>query len=150
MNVTITQAAEQDLETILKLQYLSFQKEARTWNNYQIPPLTETMAELQQEFARGPVLKAVLDDGTIVGSIRGYVEDGSLHLMKLMVHPDFWKQGIGSRLIAALEGMHPGLRYTLFTSCRSVDNLRLYEKLGYRRFREEMVTDTFIFIHLEK
>ena len=33
--------------------------------------------------------------GQIVGSIRGHVKDGTLFFAKLVVHPDFRRQGIG-------------------------------------------------------
>ena len=146
----IVKAGPEDLEMILKLQYLAFQVEARIWQNYQLKPLVETLAEIRQEYDAGPVLKAVLDDGTLVGSVRGYVEDGTLYILKLIVHPDFQGQGIGTALVRAIEELHPGLRYELYTSCRSERNLRLYEKLGYRRYREEVVSPIFTFIHLEK
>lgn len=150
MAITIQPATAADLEVILKLQYLAFQSEARVWHDYQLPPLTETLAELREEFASGPVLKAVCDDGALVGSVRGTVEDGTLTIRKLIVHPDFQRQGIGTRLVAAIEELHSGLRYSLFTSCRSENNLRLYEKLGYKPYREEVLSPEFVFIHLEK
>ncbi len=151
MDVTIERAGAGDIERIFQLQYLAFQREAHVWDNdFFIQPLTESLEELRQEFQDGPVLKAVRQDGLLVGSVRGVVRDGTLHLHKLMVHPDFRGQGIGGALVLALEALHPGLRYELFTSCRSENNLRLYEKLGYRRYWEEPVTAEFSFIHLEK
>ena len=38
----------------------------------------------------------------------------------------------------------------LFTSTRSVDNIRLYEKLGYVKFDEKAVAGDLIFVYMEK
>ena len=146
----IVKAERSDLEMILKLQYLAFQSEARIWQDYKIKPLYQTLAEIGEEYEKGPVLNAVLDDGTLVGSVRGYVEEGTLYILKLIVHPDFQGQGIGTALVHAIEALHPGLRYELYTSCRSQRNLHLYEKLGYKRYSEEVLSPIFTFIHLEK
>ena len=67
----IIQASENDLLEILALQYLAFQSEAVILNNPDIPPLKQTLAELQDEFAKQIFLKAIDDNGSIVGSVVG-------------------------------------------------------------------------------
>ena len=44
----------------------------------------------------------------------------------------------------------PGMRYELFTSTRSEDNIRLYEKFGYKIFKHRKIDDELEFVYLEK
>jgi ribosomal protein S18 acetylase RimI-like enzyme len=139
-----------DLQTILELQYLAYQSEAALHNTPSIPPLLETFGELEQEYNDGVVLKAVAANGVIIGSVRGYVKDGTVFVGKLMVHPEYRGRGIGSRLLAEIEKHCPQARYELFTSDKSVRNLSLYERLGYVRFAERQVSPDLRFVYLEK
>ena len=69
---------------------------------------------------------------------------------KLMVLPEKQGRGIGTQLLVAIEKSCPKPRYELFTSNISIRNLKLYEGLGYRRFREEQVTPELKFVYMEK
>ncbi len=139
-----------DLEQILKLQYLAYQSEARLHNNYSIPPLVQTIEEVQKEFQDGIILKATDDAGVIIGSVRGYTKDNTLYIGKLIVHPEYQGRGISTKLMQMIEGEYPNHRYELFTSDKSVKNLAIYEHLGYSIFKEILVTPQLKLIYLEK
>jgi tRNA (guanine37-N1)-methyltransferase len=51
-----------------------------------------------------------------------------------MVAPDLQRRGLGRVLLAHIEAVAPpeATSYTLFTGARSVDNIRMYKKAGYR------------------
>ena len=148
--VRIVAAAEGDLPEILALQYLAYQSEAKLLGNRDIPPLKQTLEDLRQEYRQGDVLKAVDAAGVIVGSVRCRLEGGTVHVGKLMVHPERRGRGLGARLLLAVETLHPGKRLELFTSDKSAHNIRLYEKLGYAAFAEKQITPTLRFVYLEK
>ena len=147
--IQIEKAIETDLNEILNLQRLAYQSEAILLNNFSIPPLMQTLEEVQQEFAHGVFLKAVID-GQIIGSVRGYIQDGTLHIGKLIVHPEYRGKGIGTQLLQAIEDACPDCRYELFTSAKSEKNIRLYERQGYCRFAEKQVNPELRFVYLEK
>ena len=149
-DIIILAADYDDLEEILNLQYLAYQSEALLLNDYSIPPLKETLAEIQAQYRTGVFLKAVTAGGDIVGSVRGQVRDGTLHIGKLMVHPDFQGRGVGRRLLAEIESRCPQLRCELFTSDKSERNLALYERVGYVRFSERCISPDLRFVYLEK
>lgn len=151
----IVRAERPDLEEILRLQYLAYQSEARLLNNFSIPPLRENLEDLVRQFEAGMVfLKAVDTDGALVGSVRARVEQSRVYVGKLMVHPQRRGKGLGTRLLAALESamgsMVPQARYELFTRTQSLRNLRLYERTGYRPFREEEPEPGLRLVFLEK
>ena len=115
-----------------------------------IPPLKQTIEEVDEEFEKGTFLKVVDDSGAIIGSVRAYEENGTIYIGKLMVHPKMQKQGIGTQLLLAMENEFPNHRYELFTSSKSISNIRLYERLGYKIFKEEAVSEELQFVYLEK
>ena len=144
----IIKAEKSDLLSILSLQKLAYQSEAALYNDYSIQPLTQTLEELEQEFHNSVVLKAV-SDGEIIGSVRGYKKDNTAHIGRLIVKPECQNQGVGKALIIALESEFACNRYELFTGHKSVKNFALYEKLGYRRFKEVDV-GIFTMVFMEK
>lgn len=146
----ISKAEYADLKDILELQYLAYQSEAALLNNYDIPPLKQLLSDLQNEYSIGTILKSVDDKGIIIGSVRAYKEADTLHIGKLIVHPQHQKKGIGTALLREIEIVCPAKRYELFTSNKSQNNLRLYEKLGYLRFEEQEISSTLRFVFLEK
>lgn len=146
----ITRASEEDLQEILDLQHLAYQSEAALFGRKDIQPLTETLNELAEEYKAGTVLKMTDENGKIIGSVRGKEADGTLYIGKLMVHPDHQRKGYGRRLVTAIEECCPGRRYELFTSTRSVNNIRLYESLGYKKFDERDADGEIRFVYLEK
>lgn len=139
-----------DLEQILELQFLAYQSEAILNNNFSIPPLMQKTEDLQQEYQNGVFLKAVKEEGCIIGSVRGYISGNTLKIGKLIVHPEHQKKGIGTRLLQSIEELYPKHRYELFTGSKSIGNLVFYERLGYKSFKEVCVSSELTLIYLEK
>jgi len=146
----IEKAEYEDLKDILELQYLAYQSEAALLNNYEIPPLKQSLSDIQNEYSGGTVLKAVDDGGAIIGSVRTYKENDTVYVGKLIVHPQHQKKGIGTALLREVESVCRSKRYELFTSDKSQNNIRLYGKVGYRRFKDQVITPELRFIFLEK
>lgn len=146
----ILKANRKDLQEILQLQYLAYQSEANLFGSRDIPPLKQTLDEVIEEFNSGVILKMVDENGVIIGSVRAKEIDGTVYIGKLMVHPDHRHKGYGSRLLSEIEKCFPDKRYELFTSTRSLDNIRLYQKLGYTIFARKAVNDELEFVYMEK
>ena len=146
----ITRAGFCDLPAILELQYLAYQSEAELVGSQNIPPLRQTLHEIQTEFEDCVFLKAIDESGGIIGSVRARSDGGTLYIGRLIVRPDLQGRGIGTALLLAIEQTSPHARYELFTSSRSVRNIALYERLGYVRVREEEVSAGLTFVYLQK
>lgn len=139
-----------DAPEILALQRLAYQSEARLYDDWDLPPLTQTLDSLREEIGGARVLKAVAG-GRIAGSVRARLIDGTCHVGRLIVDPQLQGRGIGTRLMEAIEAEFPAaLRFELFTGSRSSGNLRLYERLGYRRLREQVVSPAVTLVFMEK
>lgn len=143
-------ATKQDLPKILVLQHTAFRSEAVAHGDFKIPPLLQTFEEVEEEFLKGIFLKAVDQNQKIVGSIRAFREDETVHVAKLIVEPPLWGQGIGKTLILAMEQRFSGVRFEIFTSVRNLRAVGIYESLGYEKFCTQKVNERLALIYLEK
>ena len=123
--------------------------EAVLYDNFEIPPLTQTIEDLIAQFDDHTFLK-VVNSSQIVGSVRAMCRGDTCYIGRLIVHPDFQNQGIGTRLLCEIEKCRHAERYELFTGSKSERNLHLYKKLGYCEFRTETETDKLTIIFLQK
>lgn len=149
LDVTISAAAVEDAEQILSLQRLAFQSEAALYDDYAIPPLTQTLEQLEAEFDTHLILKAVINK-RIIGSVRGRMDGTTCCIGRLMVHPDYQGRGIGKMLMAAIESYCATQRYEIFTGERSAANLHLYHAIGYREFQRKTISSKVTLVYLEK
>lgn len=146
----IKKAGYEDLERLMRIQHLSYQSQAEMLNDFTIDPLLETLEDLQAVFSQLVILKAVSPDGALIGAIRGRVDGDTCHVGRLFVHPDYRGRGIASRLLAEIEKACIRPRYELFTSSKSINNIRLYEKAGYVRYKEVDIHAHYNLVFLEK
>lgn len=146
----IVRASLGDAPAILELQKVAYQSEATLYSDWTLPPLTQTLAQITEEFAQSVVLKAVGAYG-LAGSVRARQDADTCHIGRLVVRPELQGRGLGTRLMRHIEALFESAqRFELFTGSRSVGNLRLYERLGYRRVREKIVSPAITLTILEK
>jgi len=142
-----------DAPAIQRLQHLCYRSEAVLYDDWTIPPLTQTLSGLVAEFATHRILVARLgEEGEeIVGSVRGRLDSGVCHVGRLVVHPAARRRGVGSRLMAAIEvEFARAARFEVFTGHLSEDNIRLYRRLGYADSRTVAVSPRLSLVHLQK
>jgi ribosomal protein S18 acetylase RimI-like enzyme len=149
-NVAIAPARVDEAGQILKLQRLSYRTEAALYDDWTLPPLTQTLRELLEQYDDHTILAARLGD-EVVGSVRARLKDGTCYVGRLVVHPRLQRRGLGTRLMREIEASFPAAgRYELFTGHLSEGNLRLYRRLGYQEFREEAISPSLRLVFLEK
>ena len=117
--MVISFASVDDSAAILDLQKLAYQTEAAIYNDFSLPPLTETIEDWRSNFSNRVILKAV-DQGRIIGSVRAYQDGKTCHIGRLIVHPDHQRQGIGTQLMNQIEASFGAVeRFELFTGHRN-------------------------------
>lgn len=142
------QATPDDAPEILALQKLAYHGQALIYNNFELPPLKQTLEELAAQFSDHTILK-VVNNEKIIASARAIRRDDTCYIGRLIVHPDLQNQGIGTTLLKEIETRCPAPRYELFTGSKSKRNLYLYNKQGYKKFRTQKQTEnlTIVFLH---
>ncbi|MGE5173063.1 MAG: GNAT family N-acetyltransferase [Betaproteobacteria bacterium] len=148
--IDIRDATTSDAAAILEIQKLAFHGQGILYNDFTLPPLLQTLEELVLDFKKHLFLKA-MDEGRVVGSIRGRAERETCFISRLIVHPDYQNKGIGKKLMHAVENKFgKALRYELSTGHKSEKNLALYAKLGYREYERKPQSAKVMLICLEK
>lgn len=112
--------------------------------------MIQTLEDIEQDFLNQTYLKAVINE-EIIGSVRGYEENNTCYIGRLIVHPAFQNQGHGTKLMHKIESIFINVeRYEVFTGYKDEKNLYLYQKLGYKKFKSEKIHANLIFEYLEK
>jgi predicted N-acetyltransferase YhbS len=151
MHLDILVANEGDLEAILNLQKECYQTEAELHNEYNIPPLTQTIEEIKKEMEQGTLFLKGMINGQLIGSVRGNSNKETTFIGRLIVDSQFQNQKIGQTLMKEIETqLNDCNRYELFTGFKSEKNLKLYQKLGYREFKRQLVNQNLTLVYLEK
>lgn len=146
----IIDASTEDAVAILELQKLAYQSEAELYNDFSIPPLIQTMGELVMDFSSKVVLKTQVE-GQIIGSVRGYQSGNTCYVERLIVHPNYQGQGIGTALMKSFESRFDQVqRFELFTGNKSDRNIHLYEWLGYTIFKTAKINKNLSLVFMEK
>ena len=160
--MNIQPARQQDLPEILAVQRAAFEAEAQLVNDWNIPPLTQTLDELADDLRKGIMLMAVNEDGKIVGTVRGHKAPDGFYIGRLAVLPQWQGRGMGSALLEAIIDLAQTTpktaeqvqtcanRLVLFTSTKSERNLRLYERFGFKPFKNSTTATGVPLVWLEK
>lgn len=147
----IAAASAADAPSILQLQRLAYQSEARLYDDWSIPPLQETLEQLQAVLASNVVvLKAELE-GDLVGAVRGEWEQRRCTIGRLIVRPEMQGRGIARMLMQRIEAEFAKAEcFELFTGSRSTRNIRLYEALGYHQRRTQVISASLTLVWMDK
>jgi GNAT superfamily N-acetyltransferase len=137
-----------DAGEVLVLQRAAYVSEAQLYGDPFLPPLIQSLAELEAELA-GPGL-GLRAGARLVGAVRWRIEDGTAHIGRLIVAPDMQGKGIGTFLLRAAEAASGADRFALFTGHLSEANLRLYHREGYAVARREQIGPRVELVHLVK
>lgn len=133
-DTTVRPIAPGDAGEVLTLQRAAFVSEALIYGDPDMPPLTQTLEELEAELQDN--LGCVAVRGTrLVAAARARLDGELLLIGRIAVAPDMQGAGLGSLVLHAVEerGREAGAAEAeLFTGRLSEANLRLYAREGYR------------------
>jgi len=145
-----------DAGELLTLQRAAFVTEAAIYDDFALPPLTETLDDLRAELSDSAVVTlGVREQGRLIGSVRvRRTGEDEAYLGRLAVAPDRRGAGIGTHLLRVAESVFPSVRkIRLLTGEHSTENIRLYARLGYRetgRTRAATRGATYDLVYFEK
>jgi GNAT superfamily N-acetyltransferase len=139
-----------DAGEVLTLQRAAYVTEARAHDDFDLPPLLETLDETRAALSSG-LSWGVRENGRLVASVRLTVTGHVGVIGRLVVAPDRQGAGLGGALLLAAESMAPPpvTVFRLFTGSKSVGPLHLYAKHGYRETHRTPEHNHEL-VHLEK
>ena len=143
-------ASHKDLEELYQLQKIAFESEAEMIGSRNIPALLESYEEFERDFDNWIVVIKRDSQGKIMASARYFKKNDTIEVGRLMVAPSFRNQGLAFSIMKNVEDHSRGSKFELFTCTRSWINIRLYEKLGYRIFKEGIDDNELPLAYMEK
>lgn len=92
----------------------------------------------------------LVDDDTIIGSIRYKNVDDMVDVGRLMIHPHYRHRGLAQKLLSRVDRECPNKIKELYTCTKSWSNIRLYEKMGYKSYRVLEEKNRLSFVYMRK
>lgn len=146
MFLMILRAKNEDERAIFELQKLICEQDE---DKFGISPLKQTLAEVHVDFQKCTVLKAIEND-KIVGSVRGYLSNGALHIEKLFVVPEKKRIGIEDELLRKIEKCFNVSKFDVAVINKDKSDLKVYQQAGYKIYSAKDISDDVMMVYLEK
>lgn len=133
---------------LLAVQVAAYAIEAELLAYPQLPPLFETVDDLRDSGERFIVAKS---EGRVVGATSIASSGSALDICRMVVSPSHLRQGIASRLLAAVESLRDGrAAITVSTGEDNIPAIRLYERHGFAIVTRRTLPDGLRLVGLEK
>ncbi len=143
-DVRIDLVADEYAGELLTLRRAAFVAEAQLYGDPNLPALTQTLSELQEDLQRPDVVTIGAWDGhRMVGSVRVELEEDRALLGRLAVVPDRQGEGIGTELLMSVLNYLPEAtkEVWIFTGQDSKHNLAMYDKHGFEHQYDQNAGD---------
>ena len=127
-----------DVDAIAEVLHEAFGTHEREYTPEAFEIVTPSAAKIIPRFDEGPQWVAV-KEGEIVGTVSVTEKDGDLYVRSMAVRPDLRGNGIGHKLLEAIDEYARGTeheRIFLYTTYFSAGAKELYEKHGYKWVRD--------------
>ena len=119
---------------LLELQRRAYEVEAALIGSREIPPLTETLEELQSSSEK---FLGVFIGGRIAGAVSYRLLDGTLDIHRLAVDPAHFRAGIGAALVRAVLAIEPSATHAIVqTGADNEPAKALYLREGFEEVDE--------------
>ncbi|WP_281889639.1 GNAT family N-acetyltransferase [Paenibacillus sp. YYML68] len=120
---------------LLELQQLAYRIEVERMRYTEPPPLLDSPLTLQQS---GEAFLGYWDDERLVGAIAYRLSGRACTITRMMVHPDFFRQGIASRLLETIGSMlSSGDTLSVSTGAYNEPAVSLYRKHGFEPVEQQ-------------
>ncbi|MBO8156835.1 MAG: GNAT family N-acetyltransferase [Bacillaceae bacterium] len=124
---------------VMTIQKLAYQIEARIIEYEELPPLKESLTDLQKVNEQ---FYGYFFGKELAGFISFETEEDKLTICRLAVHPHFFKQGIASSLCRYILHNIPGYRVAkVSTGTKNDPAINFYLKHGFQKEKEIRIND---------
>lgn len=118
---------EETAENIQHIQQPAYLVEAELMGFHGIPQLTESIEDIQNSGESFIGFK----EEKLKGFISYVDEEGLIDIYRLVVHPDFFRQGIAKKLLADLLMRYEGRKFIVSTGTANEPAKNLYQSFGF-------------------
>lgn len=155
MDIKLTKAKFEDLDTILQMQKEAFSELYAKYQDTETSPATEKYENTLFRFNQPKTTYYfIMADNVKVGVIRIIdCKDGVTRkrISPIFIMPEYRNQGYAQQAIKEAERIHGKLNWKLDTILQEKGNCYLYEKLGYHQTgKTEQINDKMTIVFYEK
>ena len=135
-------------ERVLSVQFPSYRIEAALLDNYEIPPLKDTVASLHN---CDETFFGYFIDEELCGVISLKLEEDIVDIHRLFVHPNHLRKGIAKKLLYFLqEEFHDAKKMIVTTGSKNSPAIEFYQKNGFTMLKELTVEENLSLTLFEK
>lgn len=135
-------------KAVLDLQIESYKIEAEIIQFYDIPTLKDTIESIRK---CDEIFHGYFIDGTLAGIISCKIEDNTLDIHRVAVHPKFFKKGIAKKLLNFIERYDKNVRKIIVcTGKENTPAVNLYLRMGYKEVRDIEISEGMYLTGFEK
>lgn len=134
--VNIRKANKGDVDRIHNLVQRAFSNYDTKGSN---PALNESLMDIEYDI-RNNIVIILETEGKMLGSLRLDFEDGTVHLKRFSIDPDYQAKGIGTILYQRAEEEVKKRNYNsiyLYASLENEKVIRFYKKLGFKCIKSD-------------
>jgi ribosomal protein S18 acetylase RimI-like enzyme len=130
---------------VLDVQIPSYQVEAEIIGFNGIPQLNDSVESLMTS---SEIFYGYFVDTSLAGAIAFVLEDNVLDIHRLIVHPNYFRKGIGESLVQYILNLDTSVKkYIVRTGSKNIPAKNLYKKFGFiEKEDEEVAPNVFLTI----
>ena len=131
---------------IYRLSQSSYRIEAELLGVTEFPPLNRTAHDILNSSSQ---FYGCIKNNHLAAAVE--IENTGPHQINiagLVVSPDYFRQGLGSRLVSWTLEHIPWKEATVSTEIKNIPAIRLYEKLGFQKSGQRRLDETFTIVTL--
>ncbi|KNF09496.1 acetyltransferase, GNAT family [Gottschalkia purinilytica] len=133
---------------VLDIQKEAYKKEAEIINFYDIPPLKENIDDIKNS---NETLYGYFEENKLLGIISYYIDEKTLDICKIAIHPSYFRRGIANKLLKFIENVDSKVtKIVVTTGSKNEPATRLYETNGFISIGKREVHDGVYITIFEK
>ena len=151
--IDLREAKREDLELLYSMQLKAFAALYEKYQDKETSPATEPFERTLQRFSNTNVTYyLILEDDSIIGSIRVRKQEKIYVLVQILILPEYQNRGLAQLAIKKVESLYPDAEYWRLDTIAQEDKLcHLYSKMGYQKTGEiEHIKDGMDIVFFEK
>lgn len=145
MKIKIQRTTINEAEVLLDIQREAFKEDLDKYQDYDTSPATEAIEKLMRKI-NNSFHYTVFQENTIIGGIEvRKLSETQFYLNRVYLSPNYQNKGIGAKLMGFVENEFPeASEWTLSTPYMNYRNHYFYEKFGYKKISEHIITEKLI------
>ena len=132
--IDLREAKKEDLELLYSMQLKAFAALYEKYQDKETSPATEPFERTLQRFSNKNVTYyLILEDESVIGSIRIRKQDKIYVLVQILILPEYQNKGLAQQAIKKVESLYPDAEYWRLDTIAQEDKLcHLYSKMGFK------------------